>query len=95
MKLDVRFSESAQSFAAKMESVNHSFEANFGQIQFVTEMVGGDPYQGEYVVTPKLGEQTMQTKEKVMLDDVTVKAIPCFRVSNNSGGNTVYIAEEI
>ena len=51
----------------------------------------GDPYEGEYVVTPKVNEQTLPTKQKVMLDDMTVLAIPYAEVTNNSNGKTVTI----
>jgi hypothetical protein len=95
MKISVRFSESAQSFTAKMESTNRFFETDFGRIQAVTETVGGDPYQGEYIITPKMEAQTLPTKKKVLFEDVTVKEIPVFRVSNTSGGTTVYIANEV
>lgn len=72
-----------------------SFTSDFGEIQTVTEYVGGELYDGDYVVTPKVDSQTMPTKGKVMAEDVTVNPIPFFNVSNNSGGNTVYIAKEI
>ena len=91
MKLDVRFSESAQSFTAKVESTNRLFDADFGQIQAVTEIVGGDPYKGEYVVTPTVEAQTLPTKKKVLFEDMTVEAIPYAEVSNNSGGKTASI----
>lgn len=56
---------------------------------------GGVPYTGEYTVTPKAHEQTvLQTKRKLMLNDVTVLEVPYFETSNISG-TTVYIAEEI
>ena len=74
-----------------MESTNRFFEADFGRFQAVTEIIGGDPYQGEYVVTPKVEAQTLPTKEKVLFEDVTVEAIPYAEVTNNSGGTTVNI----
>lgn len=50
-------------------------------------------YDGEYVIVPKAREnQTLETKGKRMKDNVTVKEIPVYRVSNTSGGETVYIA---
>lgn len=48
-------------------------------------------YEGKYDVTPAADAQVLETKDKRMRDNVTVKAIPFFEVSNNSGGNTVYI----
>ena len=53
-----------------------------------------DPYTGEYVVTPKVDQQTMPTRNKQMLDDVTVRSIPYYETSNASG-TTVYIAAEL
>lgn len=66
-----------------------------GTIQLVTELIGGKPYVGEYSITPKVEKQTILTKDRVMLDDVTVHAIPFFEVSNQAGGNTIYIAGEV
>jgi hypothetical protein len=48
-------------------------------------------YEGEYSVTPKFENQTLQTKNKVMDFDVDVKTIPLEKVANSSGGNTVII----
>lgn len=84
MILKVKFSEVTQRFSAKM-----------GEIHTVTEYIGGEKYTGEYEVTPKVEEQTMPTKDKVLLDDMTVKAIPFFIVSNTSGGSTVFIGNEV
>lgn len=80
MNIKVKFSEASQTIAAKM-----------GEVQVVTEFVGGELYKGEYVVTPKVVSQKMETKSKVMGDDVQIKAIPFFETANNSGGDTVYI----
>lgn len=53
-----------------------------------------DIYDGEYIVTPKpYIEQTLETREKVMADDVTVLAIPYYETSNVSG-ITIYIGGE-
>lgn len=66
-----------------------------GNIGAKTINVGGRPYEGDYVVTPKVDQQTLDTKGAIMRDDVTILAIPYFETSNNSGGNTAYIAKEI
>lgn len=53
-------------------------------------------YEGEYNVIPKAyEEQVLQTKEKTLLENVTVQKVPYYEVSNSSGGNTVNIAIEI
>ena len=54
--------------------------------------IQGDHYQGTYIVTPKVAEQTvLATQNKVMDDNVTVLEIPYSAVSNPSGGKTAII----
>lgn len=56
---------------------------------------GGVPYDGDYTVTPKIYEATvLPTKEKTMREDVTVRKIPQFEVSNESGGITLIMGNE-
>ena len=57
--------------------------------------MGGEPYEGPYDVTPKVTAQTLPTAKKLMREDVSVRAIPYFDVSNPAGGNTIYIAKEV
>ena len=57
--------------------------------------LGGEPYEGPYDVTPKVTAQALQTAQKLMREDVSVRAIPYFDVSNSAGGNTIYIANEV
>lgn len=52
-------------------------------------------FDGEYTVTPKIYAQTLETKNKSMIDDLVVNQIPYSEVSNPSGGNTVNIAYEL
>lgn len=53
-----------------------------------------DIYDGEYIVTPKpFIEQTLKTKDKLMINDVTVLEIPYYETSNISG-ITIYIGGE-
>ena len=83
---------------AKLEArfgADKKLGVGFGEVQKVIEYVGGKPYEGDYVITPKVEAQTLPTKEKVLIEDMTVKSIPFFNVSNTSGGSTVYIAKEI
>ena len=49
------------------------------------------PYEGEYEVTPRLTEQTLETNGTVMADDVTVHQIPVVYTSNPYNGKTVVI----
>ena len=57
----------------------------------IPAMPEGEIYDGEYRVDPAFEEKILETKRKVMEDDVHVSAIQVERVSNPSGGHTVYI----
>ena len=51
-------------------------------------------YTGEYVITPlPFVSQTLETRGKSMIDDVTVREIPYYETSNISG-KTIYIGGE-
>ena len=53
-------------------------------------------YIGEYTVTPEVDTaQTLETAGTYMTNDVKVKAIPDYEVSNEAGGNTFIIGKEI
>ena len=56
---------------------------------------GTERYTGEYEVTPLVTSQVLETKQKLMTDDLKIKEIPFFNVSNTSGGTTVYIGGDI
>lgn len=90
---DVEFKDNSISVPVKFSESVAGDKAIFSEVQTVN--VGGDPYEGDYVVTPKVDQQIMSTKGKVMVQDVTIKQIPFFKTSNTSGGSTVYIAKEI
>ena len=51
----------------------------------------GETYAGSYIVSPDFDGQQLETADKLMTDDVTVLPIEVARVSNTSGGTTVYI----
>lgn len=46
-------------------------------------------YSGDYEVTPKIQEQVLNTYDRHMNDDVTIKAIPYFEVSNEQGQTVI------
>lgn len=48
-------------------------------------------YTGSYDVTPEVIPQTLPTKNLVMSNDVSIKAIPSYRVTNAAGGDTFTI----
>ena len=54
-----------------------------------------DAYDGPYEATPMTVSQKLNTKEKYMNDDMSIRSIPYFDVGNASGGSTVYIGTEI
>lgn len=58
-----------------------------------SSVVGGSyrKYDGDYIVTPTLEEQILETKHKALADDVTILPIPVQRFLNEYGGETVII----
>lgn len=54
-----------------------------------------ESYTGDYEVIPQKESQVLKTKDKLMSDDVTIKEIPFFEVSNLAGGTTCYIGKEV
>lgn len=67
---------------ACIDKVNNLISAEDGRLP---------DYEGEYTIIPSVEEQTMQTKNKTMTNDVTIMAIPYAEVSNSTGGKTVTI----
>ena len=76
-----------------------------GEITLVTLIDGGEigtfmpiypeTYMGALTVTPKAWtEQVLQTRLKMMPDNVTVLEVPYFE-THNQDGLTVYIANEV
>ena len=104
MVLCVRFEELSQRLNAKFceneqillksdifKENEQSFDNIFMELQHVTEYVGADVFNGKYTVVPKTEEQVLRTKKLVMVDDMTVTEIPVYKITNQSGGRTVYI----
>lgn len=61
------------------------------KVEEIQTGVDAEQYEGEYQITPSFEAQSLQTKNKLMTDDVSVSAISVVKVSNTSGGNTVII----
>ena len=53
-----------------------------------------DYYEGDYVVIPDIVSQELETKDKIMNDNVTISDIPYYETSNDSG-ITVYIGSHL
>lgn len=61
-------------------------------IELADEHVQPPTYEGEYEVLPRLEfEQELETRNKLMKDDVTVHPIPVVITSNPFNGKTVVI----
>lgn len=50
---------------------------------------GIETYEGDYTAIPKVSEQEMQTKNKMMKDNVTIQQIPFHEFSNETGTTVV------
>lgn len=96
VKFDVRFKQTDHRFNVSVDPADRSFTADFGHIQTVTKIDGDiELYDGAYEVTPDAHNPVvLNTKDKMMADDVTVNKVPYFQTSNATG-DTVYIASEV
>lgn len=75
--------------------INNGKSVNIGGLEDSIFTYQAPVYEGEYNVIPKAyEEQVLQTKEKTLLENVTVQKVPFYEISNAGGGTTVYIAEE-
>ena len=86
--------EWAATFGARFEEQRSTFSAQFGTVYWIDPHPcpdPPDPYEGPYEVIPKFMDQILETREKSMADDVTVKEIPVDKVTNVGGGYTVTI----
>lgn len=66
-------------------------EYRLSAIQAQSIYTGGEEYSGSYQVIPDFSEITLETKDKLMKENVIISPIGVARVSNPSGGTTVYI----
>lgn len=62
--------------------------------QISSDLLSAKKYTGPYEVTPRKIDQTLDTADKLLTDDVTVFAINYSEVDNLSGGKTVNIGYE-
>ena len=83
------------------EEIVSSVAQNDESIDAITEVVivhnSGDYeyYDGAYHVTPKAYDDiALETKEKLMRDNVTVDSVPYYE-THNEKGTTIYIASEV
>ena len=77
-------------FCLEFDEEGAEFCLDFGEITVIH--TDYDPYAGPYEVVPKAWQdQVLPTKDKNMLDDVTVFEVPYSEVANPEG-TTVVIA---
>lgn len=95
MRFDVRFKMIEKKIPVQFNKTKQVFSTDFRGLQVVTVRPDVEYYEGEYKVTPTVDGQTLETKEKFMIEDLQIKAIPFFDVSNTAGGSTVYIGSEV
>lgn len=88
MRLHVNFNEVDAQLAVSFIQTECTFNTDFGEVFFIKT---DDVYEGDYNVIPRVYEQTLPTKDKLMLNDVTVEIIPLSKVINLSNGYTVTI----
>ena len=67
------------------------FQVEFDTAVEIKEYTGIDVYDGEYTLTPETTDQVLLTKEKLLKENVTIKAVLKQIVENPAGGQTVTI----
>lgn len=87
----VDFVSNNEALTAEFRESKQDINAGFVELHIVEIDKEAETYNGTYIVTPKAYEQSLKTTGYRMADDVTVKEIPYFEVSNNAGGNTLNI----
>lgn len=88
MKLHIDFNEVDSELDVRFIQTECTFNTDFGEVFFIKT---DDVYEGDYNVIPRVYEQTLATKDKLMLNDVTVEIIPLSKVINLQNGYTVTI----
>lgn len=93
IRFNIGFNLRRQRLQTQFELTSNVFPVVFDKIVAVTKDV--ESYDGDYTVIPKVAEQVLPTAKKLMSADLTIAKIPIYDVSNNSGGTTIYIADNI
>lgn len=88
MKLHIDFNEVDSELDVNFIQTECTFNTDFGEVFFIKT---DDVYEGDYNVIPRVYEQVLPTKDKLMLNDVTVEIIPLSKIINLQNGYTVTI----
>lgn len=59
-----------------------------------TAVVSAPEYSGPYDITPLFSAQTLPTAKRLLQQNITIKKIPQYEVTNDSNGYTLIIGEE-
>ena len=95
MRFDVTFRELDKKMDVDFRTRNEQIKVDFEHLQVVSDNVGVDYYKGDYTVTTKFEKQELATRQKFPTENVKIKEIPFFEVSNLEGGQTVFIGKEL
>lgn len=87
MECNVQFRSDNCLFGTVFETGDSFFTADFGVMTGVTPEL----YDGGYELWPALTDETLQTKDRLMANDVMLHAIPRYVVDNAAGGRTMTI----
>ena len=95
MVVNATFSSNATLHKVSFEKSTHTFNVAVDETVYVDRVVDCEVYEGEYEVTPKVNSQQLHTANKLLEEDLKIREIPKYSVSNPAGGNTIYIASEV
>ena len=88
MRLHVDFDEGNYLLKTQFVQTECTFNIDFGEVFFIRT---DEQYEGDYYVIPRVYQQMLPTKDKLMLDNVTVEVIPLTKVINPKNGYTATI----
>lgn len=92
MTIDFNIESTCLKININSQESEERIDVKFSSFQTVTD---ADIYEDSYEIIPKTTEQVMETKQKLMADDVTIRKIPFYETSNNTGGTTITIGKEV
>lgn len=83
-----------QTAAFRVEQPGEKTDFHLGDVR-VIEVDRMEKYEGAYRVVSKVStEQTLPTKGKQMVENMTILKVPQVEVANTSGGNTLIIGDD-
>lgn len=93
--LEATFSSNDTQRRVNFEESPHNFSVSFDETMGGNREAECDMYEGEYAVTPKVKAQRLYTANKHMEEDLIIREIPKYSVTNLAGGETISIASEV